>query len=263
MKDPMGVVKKENYQGEGVWLGLISELSVTRFSSIASCPRKFYLQNICKLDESDFNFNLEVAQLFEKDDETGDELGIISSAKRGSKVHAYISQAINNHFTLQNDKKDLSTNETQAVKWSLETIKAKYPKDIYISEEPIKFSLFGYMLSGVIDLQIYPSADSAKFSIWDFKTGPRKVNNEEAYRCQLITYAMAMHNLKRVSSNFVVHLVIAYVDERKLVEFEMNFNEIEEYLFNQWLKLSNLNRINAQHCNYCQFIKICSTSCTP
>jgi len=242
---------------------LISELSVTRFSSISSCPRKFYLQNICKLDESDLDFKIGETEISEKDMEADDELGIISSAKRGSKVHAYISQAINNNLILENVRNDLSPNEIRAIEWSLDMIKAKYPQNIYISEEAIKFSLFGYMLSGVIDLQIFQSANTAKFSIWDFKTGQRKMENEEAYRCQLITYAMAMYNLNRAANNQNANLVIAYVDERELVEFEMNFNEIEEYLFNQWIKLSNLNRINAQHCNYCKFNNLCSTSCTP
>ena len=263
MRDPMGVVKKEICKKEKVGLGLISELSVTRFSSIASCPRKFYLQNICKLDESDLDFEPNKAELIEKDIEVNDELGIISSAKRGSKIHAFISQAINNNFILENVHNDLSSNEIHAIEWSLDMIKTKYPQNIYISEEPIKFSLFGYMLSGVIDLQIFKSTETAKFSIWDFKTGPRKADNEEAYRCQVISYAMAMYNLNRATNDQIACLVIAYVDERELIEFEMNFSEIEAYLFDQWVKLSNLNRINARHCNYCKFNNLCSTSCTP
>jgi len=74
---------------------------------------------------------------------------------------------------------------------------------------------------------------------------------------------MAMYNLNRATNDQIACLVIAYVDERELIEFEMNFSEIEAYLFDQWVKLSNLNRINARHCNYCKFNNLCSTSCTP
>jgi ATP-dependent helicase/DNAse subunit B len=44
-RDPLGMLTHDNSS-----LGLISELSVTRLATIADCPFKFYLQNICKIE---------------------------------------------------------------------------------------------------------------------------------------------------------------------------------------------------------------------
>ncbi|MFA6238788.1 MAG: UvrD-helicase domain-containing protein [Bacteriovorax sp.] len=240
-KDPLGIM----VQSENISLGLISELSVTRLATIADCPFKFYLQNICKIEGGckPHNFN-------ELDDEVQDE-DFYSSKKRGTEVHSYLSRLFLNQIQIS----DLPEKEKEKILWALKLAESFRTKYEVISERMIKFSFFGQMISGTPDL-IFVSGDE-DLVVWDFKTGIRNPENEESYWFQLMSYAFAYANLKQFTPDKKLEISLLYLDQTEIVSKNFSVNEITQILFSFWKKTEFLNQVNPKHCSHCDYSNIC------
>ncbi|MCO4753564.1 MAG: UvrD-helicase domain-containing protein [Bacteriovoracaceae bacterium] len=234
---------------------LMPELSVTRLAQVSQCPRKFYLQNILKLESS---------ELFKEDSKSMDveELTAksFSSSERGIEVHDAIAQAIDNSLTPIEDLGYMSQ-----VEWVVENLKKFEENTNFISEKPIKFELFEYMISGIPDLIIQDSEHHVE--VWDFKTGRLKAEVPESYWFQLKTYAYAMFTLEKGEKLKPIKLVLCYVDEKQMVEQIVSKEDVEKYLWDFASKFNAADETNTSHCEHCDFNKICNkqslSSCAP
>ncbi len=228
-------------QKEASHLGIIAELSVTRLATIAECPHKFYLQNICKIEAE------EQPTLFVDEE----EVTFYSSKKRGTEVHNYLSQLFLNKITL--DK--LPSQEKDKIVWAYEASAdfRKIQAEI-ISEVPVKFSFFGQMISGTPDLVFICNE---KIVIWDFKTGLRDAEGETGYWFQLGAYAFAYGQMNNLNHDDEIEMSLLYVDQKELVSKKMTFNQLTQILFSDWKKTESLNQIIPSHCSRCDYSGIC------
>ena len=237
---------------------LMPELSVTRLAQVSQCPRKFYLNNVLKLEiesgreQRGMDTQVDLEELSSKS---------FSSASRGIEVHDALSQAI---------KSDLSISEGMAhekqVAWAVEKLKAFGEKAVFISERPIKFELFQYMISGIPDLIIQDEQGSC-LEIWDFKTGRFKGQAPENYWFQLYAYAYAGFSERTSSEQKPIKLVLCYVDEQKIVDQIVSKEEVENYLWAHCQNLGLPDVVSREHCPNCDFNKICKgkslSACAP
>lgn len=222
---------------------LMPELSVTRLAQVALCPRKYYLKNILKLDaiskEREDKFPGDIEELSSRS---------FSSAERGIEVHDEISRTIIQNFQFQEEVKYKAQ-----VSWVVEKLKEFGDKAKFISERPIKFELFQYMISGIPDLII--SNDTKEgVEIWDFKTGSSKMQVPENYWFQLYSYAYAMY-LEGAKSP--MKLVLCYVDDKEIVDKSVSKEDVENYLWQHCLNLGLPDKVNTDHCESCDYSKIC------
>lgn len=226
---------------------VMPELSVTRLATIHTCPRKFYLKNILKIEIDKPSNN----QFFE----TG-PIEVKSSSSRGTDIHEEISQIILNEF----DQTSLDLKFVNEVKWTIDTLKEKLPSHKFISEKPIKFEFFGHMISGIPDLIISPlnnNNNNEILEIWDFKTGQSKSDDDSIYHFQLLCYAYSQYILNEYSRENQIKIVLCYVDETKVVEQTHSFTEIEDYLRSYWNKTNMPWIRNESACDECEFNEIC------
>lgn len=258
---------------------LMPELSVTRLAQVALCPRKFYLGNILKLDkefesdassESDLRkerlLNSEMSgDVEDLSSKSFDQNLLASYAERGIEVHELLSRAIKSGFV------DLEGGAFQKqLDWVVEKLKAFGDNANFISESPIKFELFQYMISGIPDL-IVSDENQNCIEVWDFKTGKLKEHAPENYWFQLYAYAYAgfanrknlkkeVHGQLELGVDFEerpIKLVLCYVDERKVVERIVSKNDVENYLWSHCLNLGQPDKVEPEHCERCDFNKIC------
>jgi ATP-dependent helicase/nuclease subunit A len=222
-------------------LGIIAELSVTRLATIAECPHKFYLQNICKIAPDEKEMSLFV------DDE---EPVFYSSKKRGTEIHSILSKLFLNQMTV--DK--IPAKEKESILWAFELGKDLKINAEVISEVPVKFSLFGQMISGTPDLVFVASE---KIDVWDFKTGLRDENSEDAYWFQLMCYAYAYAQIKSLSAESSLEISLLYVDQKELVTKSFSVNSLAQILFSYWSKTESLNQVNGLHCKKCEYSNLC------
>ena len=180
--DNLGISHVSNYTPK-VYL---PELSVTKLSVVAICPRKFYLQSICKIstDELDlinqlgeFEFNQESF-----DDDLLSSKTIVSSASRGTEIHEIISRSINEGFS--ENIYDLKSTDKKSIDWAVDNLKKYDDNYILISEKQIKFELLGYMISGIPDLILQPKQKKDILEVWDFKTGTSNKSKYPPYLYQ-------------------------------------------------------------------------------
>jgi ATP-dependent exoDNAse (exonuclease V) beta subunit len=248
---------------------VLSEMSVTKLSLIADCPRKFYLKNICKIDDDDLK-TLEVTDSFDENilsKELKEELfspmdEILSSDKamnRGTFIHATLSEMIQRNMVIPRsieDPKDLG-----ALSWVKQEIANLSESFNFVSEEGIKFPIRGFMVSGIPDLILEPksSADQKDqiTKIWDFKTGKRKIDSEMNYWFQLYLYAHAMFEIGKTHPEQLLELTLLYVDQKEKVSKTVSFKDVESFVGDQWKKLERLNEVNLSHCSRCPYQKIC------
>lgn len=226
---------------------IMPELSVTRLATIHTCPRKFYLKNILKIEISNSTLD---NQFFE----TG-PVELKSSSSRGTDIHQEISKIILNDF----DQSSLELNFKNEILWTIETLKVKSPTHRFISERPIKFEFFGHMISGIPDLIVSPlnNTKSEILEVWDFKTGQSKADDDSIYHFQLLCYAYAQFILNEYSTENQIKIVLCYVDEKKIVEQTHSFTEIEKYLKSYWNKTNMPWIKNESACEACEFNEIC------
>lgn len=244
-RDPLGMMA----QSQSHSLGLISELSVTRLATLADCPFKFYLQNICKI-EADKKISGFIAQEESAEQEEEEEL-FYSSKKRGTEVHSYLSQLFLKQITLE----QVPEKESAKIKWAYALADDFQGSAEIISEHMIKFSFFGQMISGTPDLVFINPED--KIVVWDFKTGIRDSEHEESYWFQLMSYAYAYANLKQFTPDKTIELSLLYLDQLKVVSKTFSVYEITQTLFAYWKKTESLNQVNPKHCSQCDYALIC------
>ncbi|MFN8370839.1 MAG: UvrD-helicase domain-containing protein [Bacteriovoracaceae bacterium] len=222
---------------------VLPELSVTKLATIVHCSRKFYLRNICKIAESDLaNLNLmgQVTNL-------SDNGEITNSSDRGTHIHYLIENYIKFKKPLIDENLIYLKNEIdQYLDRNFELF----------SELTIKFKLFNYMITGIIDLLI-TNEKLNEILIIDFKTGIRKKENEELYWFQLTAYAYGLFELNKLKNSDKVKIQIIYLDEKQKVERVLSFMDAKNYLFSYWVKLNSFDRPNLNHCSNCEYNKIC------
>ena len=243
-RDPLGMLVQHNL----ISLGLISELSVTRLATLADCPFKFYLQNICKIIPEK---PISSFQEIETDENTNEDEVFYSSKKRGTKVHLLLSKI----FKGEIDANEIPIEEYSKITWAYSLARNFSENYEIISEQAIKFSFFGQMISGTPDL-VFMSPEE-KLVVWDFKTGERNCDNEESYWFQLMSYAYAYAKLKHFTQEKKVEVSLLYLDQEEIISRIFSVNELDQVLFSFWKKTEFLNQVNNKHCSFCDYSTIC------
>ncbi len=234
--DNLGV----NLQSEGLSLGIVSELSVTKLSLLALCPKKFYYSQILKLDEDIDTFYKD------HDIEVSKRVGT-SDAQRGTRVHKEIENYING--------KEVKITDFD----TFDFIKNLIDKEVSAgkelnSETEIKFSFFGQMVTGIPDLFI--SEKDVVLEVWDFKTGECFEDDKTQYFYQLQAYAYGLQSIG-YKVNETIRLSIVLVDSKEIVTKELSMNEIKNELYHRWLNLSDLSTQKLDHCEICLYGNLC------
>ncbi len=247
--DPVGI----NFRDGSSILGITSELSVTKLASISECPHKFYLQNICKFTDDDLSTIQELtgSKTIQQPQSSGT---VVSNSDRGTKLHAVISEMIKRNWVIPYYITD--DNDIRSLEWIKSVLISKINDFRFISEEAIKFSFFGFTISGTPDLVLIPNSSKNSAEIWDYKTGQVKEDNL-SYWFQLMTYAYALYQLNIIKKENSIKLTLAYLDHQKIEEKTLSFEIIKTQLFDDWSKTCNLENKNTQHCSSCNFGNIC------
>lgn len=237
-KDSLGLIHHPNLPS----MGVSSELSVTRLATLAQCPFKFYLQNVCRLDAQEHFLKLE-------DDE---EVEITySSMKRGTRLHEVLADVFQGKISID----QVNVDEKDLIEWTYRLAEKYLIDHEVISEKMIKFSLFGQMISGTPDLVFQKK--SQRLVVWDFKTGQRVIDSESGYWFQLMCYAYAYGKLNQFSQDQKIEFSLIYLDECLEIKRELTLDEITLDLFSHWKKAEHLYQVSHQHCPHCSFNKIC------
>ena len=241
-KDSLGLM----VHATSIKCGITSELSVTRLATLAECPFKFYLQNICKIstDQSE--------KFFESNEEEGQSI-FYSSKERGTAIHLILSKIFKNELYLENAPVDLR----DIIAW-VQSLAIKYSKHQCSSEETIKFSFFNNMIAGTPDIFFITKNNIA---VWDFKTGLRNEEDEASYWFQLMCYAYGIGKIYPVPPESQIEMRLLYVDEKKDAVKKLSYQEISRELFLIWEKTECLYQVNPKHCLQCEYSSICKKSC--
>ncbi|MDD0852422.1 UvrD-helicase domain-containing protein [Halobacteriovorax sp. GB3] len=242
--DNIGVSGKD---GQKSSLGLVAELSVTKLATLSQCPRKFYLQNICKLDP-DFlsDLDLEVGQKrIDLSEET-----VVSSSKRGSLIHEVLSE----YVLTGTGATDLKKRDKIAYDFGVDEIKSLGSDVELISEKLIKFPIFGQMISGIPDL-VVKNESSKEAEVWDYKTGALSEDKLTPYWFQLTCYAHALFLQDSELENVKIKLL--FLDEKNVLEKTLDRADVSEQITQVWNKLDHLYQVNEKHCENCFFKEMC------
>src|SRR5690606_23873891 len=202
--DNVGIHNKLSESNE---LVIVPELSVTRLNSLLECPRKFYLENVLKLNTFTDKTGYKGAE------DTEDELSNIlkSSAERGTNIHEAISIALAKNFVP--GREYINHPDEKIISQTLDRLKELNTHYELISEVPIKFSFFGHVISGIPDLILKPKSEG-NYQVWDFKTGRITSEKLAPYWLQLKIYAYALYELKQVPKDNSIELELYFVDEQ-------------------------------------------------
>jgi CRISPR/Cas system-associated exonuclease Cas4 (RecB family) len=202
-------------------MGLSSEQSVTTLSTIAICPRKFYLSEVLKLSKDDLQF-LEI-----KAPEIEQITHIKSSAERGTYFHEELEKII--------QEQSFSTKHPE-LEWIVDKLRNFRDNTQLIPEKLIKFDLFNVMITGVPDLIVIPDDHALPVEIWDYKTGSSSETKNLSYNFQLLAYSYGISKIGLVNSQRPIKRVICYIDEKKVVEETDSFSNVENKLYDHWFK---------------------------
>lgn len=243
--DTMGLSSKQSQSG--LELVITPELSVTRLSSVTQCPRKYYYQNVLKLEES-----TEIG--FSPVDDSADEI-VVSSMQRGTDLHLYLSLAIKGNGILP--RRAYESQERNKLQWVLDQINILKGSHRFISEEPIKFSLFGHMISGIPDFYALPLTEESSPEIWDFKTGRITEEKLYPYWFQLKCYAYALFEIGQISKSQSFELKLCFIDEQKFLIQKVSYEAVMKELLDYWTLAQRPERINLDHCSQCSYGEIC------
>ncbi|MCY4644333.1 MAG: UvrD-helicase domain-containing protein [Bacteriovoracales bacterium] len=240
-KNPIGVFPSK---GKGGKLFLLGDLSVTAISTSAQCPRKFYLSHILKISFQDIK-NALSEEKGDAEKKPQEFLPPLSNRERGTRLHADISRMIqDSSYRVESFSRPLEWVQKQLL---------PYSKNKLLSEQTLKFPLFGTIVSGTPDLMI--ERDRATI-IWDFKSG-RKRDNDEHYWLQLKLYAFALWELKKVDKNDPIEIALLYLDEEKKEIDWVEYLSIKEEIFSFWKNLNSIDKTNPLHCSQCDYGKLC------
>jgi ATP-dependent helicase/nuclease subunit A len=243
--DAVGVHSK---LGQATELLIAAELSVTRLNALVDCPRRFYLENILKLSGTS------VGKIFPPTGEEESEV-VLSSAHRGSSIHAEISRGIQHNFIVSREFHLMP--EAKPVQWALDQLKAFVGDYEVISEKGIKFRLFNFMISGIPDLLLLPKREGKLAEIWDFKTGRMSSAKLSHYWMQLSVYAYALWETQQLPKDTKIELKLCLVDEQNFSQKTVSFTQVEQELFELWQKQNEPWLINPDHCDQCPYGDIC------
>ncbi len=261
--DPLGTLAVKE---SSTSLGYSSELSVTRLAELTRCPRKFFLKNLVKLSEEEVEEVLTEVDI-DENEKSNEEFfsesdiflqsnGLRNSAERGTKIHDYISRMIKHNMVppreMDVDKKGLAGIEW--VKGEIEKSISRYQGKMVslYSETPIKFSLFGQMISGTPDF--YMQGEGI-LEVWDFKTGAIAESKMAPYWFQLYCYAHALG--AKLGEEATVRLILSFVDVQNNLVKELSMKEIKSLLFNEWKKMEQPDQVNEDHCQFCLYSQLC------
>lgn len=239
--NPLGLSKKESMHELPAY-GVSPELAVTRLNSLWECPRKFYYKQVLRLKEDE-----EKDVIYISDDESRP----MSSSERGSAIHLGLSQAVLNRFNLP--LQWVNSPDKQKMEWALNEVQKLCANSKLKSEVQMKFSLFGFMLTGIPDLVAYGD----DLEIWDYKTGRPDENTKLKYWQQLMIYAWGHWESGLVSRASEVVLRLCYLDTQQLLTKKLSFKEVQTELFPIWRRLSELDKIDESHCPKCPYSSLC------
>jgi len=250
--DSLGAVKSREHSR----VLMLPELSVTRYSLVANCPRKFYLKNILKLESES---ELEMTQQVQfKEEIIPDELDSKSfnknsSMQRGSDIHEAISLVIKKEVQLA----EVDQMYQDQVKWAVDNFDTNCEKTKLISEVETKFDVYGQMISGIPDLMVVNENDKV-FEIWDFKTGRIKPESNDNYWAQLYFYAHYLFQSEYdIDSNCQIKLVLCYVDEKKNLEQIVSVSNVDKFIQSLRSKVNSAQLVNPKHCPQCEYNNLC------
>lgn len=253
--DPLAVGFKDHSNEEV----LMSEMSITKLAVLAQCPRRFYLANICKITEQELTL-LEDIAVVDYEIDVSDEITSAnikaSSAERGTAIHETISLLLQEKCSPDLLEK-FSTRDRENMSWVVEKLKAVEENYEFISEKQIKFEILHYMFSGIPDLIALPNNDSLQAEVWDFKTGKLSESKLNPYFMQLYCYAMSQYYLGAVNKENPIRLVLCFLDERKIVDKTVSFNDVENYLFKSLGSIGTPDVKNESECTYCPYKTVC------
>jgi ATP-dependent exoDNAse (exonuclease V) beta subunit len=243
--DPVGVHKR---QGERAELALMAELSVTRLNSLMDCPRKFYFENILKLTSIRDQKRSFVP-------EESDEVQVRSSSQRGTLIHEILSTAIQRNFVIP--REHFQGEHQKPLAWAIGAMES-FRKDFdFVSEKPLKFKFFNFMISGIPDLLLLPKKSGTPAEIWDFKTGRITQESLNHYWVQLKAYAYALYVLGMVPREDSIETKLCFVDEQKFLNLSVNWTMVHEDLFAVWKTQNEPWMTKTDHCSQCSYGDIC------
>jgi ATP-dependent helicase/nuclease subunit A len=261
-RDSVGLYPRQRVE-ETPSLGFVSELSVTRLASLAQCPRKFYLGNILKFTPDEVDSWFEEVQLKSSEEFTtleseNSESSFLArgrnSAERGTRIHESMAHIVEHNFVMPRVLEDET--DRKCLEYGTQLLK-EIPAAEFIPEKLIKFPIFNFTISGTPDLMIKVGGDVIE--IWDYKTGRRKEESEKSYWFQLKTYANACYQLGLTSQSKEIKLSLIYLDEENRVDEKVDYNTLNDWLFEYWKKLSDVEQKVESHCPSCSFGKLCLT----
>ena len=234
--------------GEG-GMSLIPELSVTKFATLLECQKKFYFSSILKIDEKGFD---------ERNKEFKEGQDILSSAQRGSEIHDELSKIIKGNLLSKGSLK--LEYKYSFLTWVVSKLQ-KYQDDYkLISEEPIKFSFFNFMISGTPDLVILPNNLERQVEIWDFKTGSfysRIDSIKASYWFQLKVYAYGLSQKRDFPKSKKVKLVLCFLDKEQVEYKEYLIPDLKNSLYRDWTKLRDFDDMSDGVCHSCPYGRLC------
>jgi hypothetical protein len=244
--DPVGIIDK----GEGASeLAIMGELSVTRLNSLVDCPRKFYFENVLKLTAGKRKF-------FDLDEEEETEEPVFkSSASRGTLIHEVLSNAIQRNFVIPREHFD--GEHKKPLHWAVGAMESFRGDFDFVSEKPLKFRFFNFMISGIPDLLLIPKKPGLPAEIWDFKTGKNTQENLAHYWVQLKAYAYALYVLGTVDKSVSIETKLCFVDEEKFLNLTVSWESVQRELFSVWRSQNEPWITKTDHCSQCSYGDIC------
>ncbi|MCO4792506.1 MAG: UvrD-helicase domain-containing protein [Bacteriovoracaceae bacterium] len=260
-RDSVGLYPRNKIVETESLLGNVSELSVTRLASLSQCPRKFYLGNILKfvpdeIDEWFEEINMKKDEEFQISEsesvESSFTSSMASSAERGTRIHELMAHLVEHNLVIPRVLEDEM--DKKCLEYGIKLLE-KCSDSEFWAERLIKFPMFNFTISGTPDLMILKSDEVLE--IWDYKTGRRKKETEKSYWFQLKAYANACYQLGFTSPTEKIKLSLIYLDGEERVDETVDKNTLEDWLFEYWRKLSNLNSKVEEHCQSCSFGKLC------
>jgi ATP-dependent helicase/nuclease subunit A len=249
-RDTLGVTSliDESDHLHSIELATVPDMSVTGLSTLALCPRKFYLSQVCKI-EAEF---YKAVPGDEDKEQNGQQM--VSSAERGTYLHAVLADACVHNFVINlSTLADISKPDQESVNFALQYIKETYGYNMqYSAERVLKFSVFGHMISGTADLVI----EGDKYVVIDFKTGKRPIVSDH-YWAQLLLYSFALGQIHECSDQHEIELSLLYIDEKTVDSRRLMMGDVRTQVFNLWKKTTRLDEVNLTHCDSCSFGNLC------
>ncbi len=239
------------------------EMPVSKFSEIFQCPRRYYLKNVVKL-----NNHFEELKLWESASEDRGSVAVTpSSSERGSRVHKMLETILKkfhngdelNTFeesSLTSSSFDESTRN--AIQFALDELSHLNIESMH-SEFAIKFSLFGIMINGAIDLW-GRSRFTNRLIIVDYKTGNVDQFKLLKYFGQLKLYSYGLLKSLKLNSIQEVEILILSLDEKKVQRELFSRESLIHEVENLYQLMLNPLQESVENCQFCEYQKFCHKS---